>query len=77
MEGFIAANATTRLANFLLDCAIRFGKKDKENAKITLPLPLILVCFKRKRGNEQMKMLALTYVFAKQKGRERTAPYEI
>ncbi len=38
LEGFITNDATTRLANFLSDAAIRFGQKKKEG--ITIPIPL-------------------------------------
>lgn len=38
LEGFILTDATARVANFLADCALRFGIKEKGD--ITIPLPL-------------------------------------
>lgn len=38
LEGFITNDATTRLANFLSDAAIRFGQKKKEGISIPIPL---------------------------------------
>lgn len=38
VEGFISSDTKTRIANFLLDITIRFGKKTDKN--ILLPLPL-------------------------------------
>lgn len=38
LNGFIATDVQTRVANFLHDCALRFGEKDSEG--ISLPLPL-------------------------------------
>lgn len=38
LEGFIAADTTSRIANFFSDCAVRFGKT--KNGKVVLPLKL-------------------------------------
>lgn len=38
LEGFILTDATARVANFLNDCALRFG--EKKNGHITLPFPM-------------------------------------
>lgn len=38
LEGFILADTTARVASFLYDCAVRFGKKQGNH--IILPLPL-------------------------------------
>ena len=38
LEGFILTDATARVANFLSDCALRFGKK--KNGHIALPFPM-------------------------------------
>lgn len=38
LEGFIAVDATSRVANFLISCAERFGKKQKEKTVIPIPL---------------------------------------
>ena len=38
LEGFVTTDATNRVANFLFDCALRFG--EKKNGKVKLPLKL-------------------------------------
>lgn len=38
LEGFITNDATTRVANFLSDAAIRFGKRSKNEINIPIPL---------------------------------------